>query len=205
MNIFQSIWVAFIKKVGKIHWSPKDTLTVEEQDIIRKKLKKNYYVMLSRRNNHLSTYFISMGNFLLTGKFSYWSHAFMNVEDKVKSDDDFRIVEAIGTGVKYTPFEKAFDVNGVVLLQPKGMTSKDWNLAMEKINSEVGKPYDNLFDLKNDKALSCVELVRTALMADPDYATNFANFEAMIAKEQNLTPEMFYDCPDFEKVFEIRR
>ena len=205
MNIFQKVWVAFIERVGKIHWTPKNTLTADEQDHIRKLLVGNYYVMLSHRNNHLSTYFISLGNFLLSGKFSYWAHAFMNAEDQVKTDEDFRIVEAIGVGVEYTPFAQVFDVNGVVLLKPKNMTIEDWTLTLDKAKTEVGKPYDNLFDLKNDQALSCVELVRTSLMADPDYATSFANFEALIAKRKNLTPQMFYDCPDFEVVYEVRR
>ena len=40
---------------------------------------------------------------------------------------------------------------------------------------------------------------------DPDYYTNFANFEKLIAERKNLTPQMFYECPDFEVVFEIRR
>jgi hypothetical protein len=76
---------------------------------------------------------------------------------------------------------------------------------MDKAMTEIGKPYDSLFDLKNDNALSCVELGRTALMAEPNYYTNFANFEEMIRKRKNLTPQMFYECPDFEVVYEIRK
>jgi len=205
MNIFQRTWVEIIQMLGKIHWAPKNTLTEEEQNHIRKLLTGNYYVMLSRRNNHLSTYMISIANFFLSGKFSYWSHAFMNAEDEVKTDADFRIVEAIGVGVEYTPFDKVFNCNSVVLLKPRNMTIEDWTLALDKAKTEIGKPYDNLFDLKNDNALSCVELVRTALMADPDYQINFANFEALIAERKNLTPQMFYECADFEIVFEIRR
>lgn len=204
MNIFQKAWVAFIEWVGTIHWSPKNTLTIDQQDDIRKLLIGNYYIMLSRRNNHLSTYFISLGNFLLSGKWSYWSHAFMNAEDKVISDEDFRIVEAVGVGVEYTPFDKVFDCNSVVLLKPRCMLVEDWTAVLDKAKTEIGKPYDNLFDLKNDQALSCVELVRTSLMAEPDYAKNFANFEALIKKRKNLTPQMFYDCLDFVVVYEVR-
>lgn len=204
MNIFQKAWVAFIEWVGTIHWSPKNTLTIDQQDDIRKLLIGNYYIMLSRRNNHLSTYFISLGNFLLSGKWSYWSHAFMNAEDKVISDEDFRIVEAVGVGVEYTPFDKVFDCNSVVLLKPRCMLVEDWTAVLDKAKTEIGKPYDNLFDLKNDQALSCVELVRTSLMAEPDYATNFSNFEALIKKRKNLTPQMFYDCLDFVVVYEVR-
>lgn len=204
MNIFKRIWVEVIEAFGKVHWKAKNTLTSDEQNEIRQRLKGNYYIMLSRRNNHLSTYLISFANFVLSGKWSYWSHAFMNAEDEVTDDSDFRIVEAIGLGVEYTPFDKVFDCNSVVLLKPKSMSIDDWTAVLDKAKSEVGKPYDNLFDLKNDNALSCVELVRTALMAEPDYYTSFANFEALIKKRRNLTPQMFYDCEDFEVVYEVR-
>lgn len=205
MNIFKKAWVEITKFLGKIHWSPSNTLTLEEQSHIRELLKKDYYIMLSRRNNHLSTYLISFANFILSGKFSYWSHAFMNTENDVKNDSDFRIVEALQTGVEFTPFDKVFDVNGIVLLKPKNMSIDKWTSVLDKARTEIGKPYDNLFDLKNDKALSCVELVRTALMAEPDYIENFADFENLIRSRGNLTPQMFYDCKDFEIVYEIRR
>jgi hypothetical protein len=188
-----------------IHWSPNNLLTDEELSKIKEALKPNYYVILTRRNNHLTTYLISFANFFLTGKFSYWSHSLMNLENEVNSVDDFILVEAIGKGVTLSHFNEVFDVNGVALLKPKNITIEKWTLILDKARQNVGKPYDSLFDLKNDSAVSCVELVRDALQADPDYATNFAEFEALISKRKNLTPQMFYDCPDFEVVYEVRR
>jgi hypothetical protein len=75
---------------------------------------------------------------------------------------------------------------------------------MDKANSDVGKPYDTLFDLKNDNALSCVELVRDALKATDNYEQDFANFEKMIKRSKNLDPHMFYRCADFEIIYEVR-
>lgn len=204
----KNLWKALVNwvviTIGKIHWGYKNGLTAEELDDVRKLLTPHYYVILTHRNNHLSTFFVGLASWLLTGKWSYWAHALMNLEDEVKSDGDFRLVEATGAGVNYSPFDLVFMVHGVALLKPKNMSADYWTVVMDKAMTEVGKPYDTLFDLKNDNALSCVELVRTALMAEPDYETNFANFEAMIAKEKNLTPQMFYDCPDFEVVYEVR-
>jgi len=191
--------------IGSVHWAPKNLLTDDEQNHIRTLLAENYYIMLSRRNNHLSTYAISLVNLFLEGRFGYWAHAFMNTENTVTSDGDFRILEAIGSGVKYDPFSEVFNVNAVVLLKPRSMPVEDWTRVLDKAKSELGKPYDSLFDLKSDSALSCVELVRTALMAEPDYATNFADFERLIQKHGNLSPQMFYDCKDFEVVYEVRR
>jgi uncharacterized protein YycO len=129
----------------------------------------------------------------------------MNLEDEVNSDNDFRLIEATGSGTHYSPFDLVFRVHGVVLLKPKNMSAEHWTKVMDKANSELGKPYDSLFDLRNDQRLSCVELVRSALMAEPDYEKNFANFEAMIKSRKNLTPQMFYECEDFEIVYEVRR
>lgn len=205
MNIFQKIADWFIQTSGKIKWSPGNLLTTSEQNNIKELLKNNYYVILTRRNNHLSTYFISIASLFLSGKWSYWGHALFNAEDAVTNDSDFRVIEAIGTGVSYTPFDRAFDVNGVVLLKPKSMSVEQWTGVLDKAKTELGKPYDTLFDLTSDKALSCVELIRVALKAEPNYDADFANFEKMIKEARNLTPQMIYDCPDFEVVFEIRR
>jgi hypothetical protein len=192
--------------IGTIHWKQKSPITDDDKNVIKKMIADDYFVILSHRRNHLSTYFISLANFVLTGKFSYWSHSFMNLEDEVKSDDDFRLIEAVGVGTKYSTFEDAFGtVDGVVLLKPKNMTLTEWTAVLDKAKSELGKPYDSLFDLKNDNKLSCVELVRTALMALPDYFVRFAKFEEMIQKRKNLTPQMFYDCEDFEVHYQVRR
>jgi len=205
MNIFQKVWDKMSMFFSKIHWKSDNLLSDEELSKIKVALKPNYYVILTRRNNHFTTYMISIANFFLTGKFGYWSHVLMNLEDEVETTSDFRLVEAISSGVTISPFNSVFDVNSVVLLKPKHLTIEKWTAILDKAKNSVGRPYDSLFDLKNDSAMSCVELVRYALQADPDYATNFAEFEAMISKRKNLTPQMFYDCPDFEVAYEVRR
>lgn len=128
----------------------------------------------------------------------------MNVEGDVVSDTDFRLVEAVGVGVKYSGFAQVFDVQGVCLMKPKSMSLDAWTAVMDKAKTQLGKPYDTIFDLKEDTHLSCVELVRNALMAEPNYERDFAHFEKMITSSKNLTPQMFRDCPDFEVVYEIR-
>lgn len=203
-HIVHSLFETLVKFFGDISWNTSNLLNLEEHDHLRKLLTDDYYIILTRRNNHLSTYMISIANFFLTGRFSYWGHVLMNLEDEVKNDDDFIFVEAVGTGVRESHFLQVFDVNSVALLKPKHLTIEKWTAILDKAREQEGKPYDNLFDLKSDKALSCVELVRNALQADPDYATNFAHFEAMISKRKNLTPEMFYLCDDFEVVYQVR-
>lgn len=205
MSIFSKIATTVITCIGKITWKEENLVTSDEQQQIRISLKSDYYIILTRNNSHLSTYAIAISNFFLTGKWGYWGHALMNFEDTVDTDSDFKLIQSIGTGVNYSTFSEVFTTNSVVLLKPKNMLIEEWTLILDKAKTDIGKPYDTLFDLSQDKALSCVELVRNALMADPDYATNFANFEAMVQKYNRITPDMFYGCPDFSVVYEIRR
>lgn len=205
MNIFLRIQRAVTLGIGKIHWKGKNMLDETQVTEIKKLLEKDYYIILSHRSNHLSTFFIGLASLLLTGKWAYWSHALMNVEDEVKTDDDFRFIEAVGTGVQYSGVANVLDVQGIVLLKPKNMTIDEWTAALDRAKTELGKPYDTLFNLANDQQLSCVELVRTALQGEPNYSVDFANFEALIKEYGNLTPSLFYQCPDFEVVYEVRR
>lgn len=188
--------------IGNVNWSFKGGITPEETAIIRADLVQNYYIILTRHNNHLSTYFIGLADLVLTGKFGYWSHALMNCEDAVSNDGSFRLIQATGTGTNFATFDDVFTTSSVALLKPKSMSLEYWSTVLDRLKSDIGKPYDTLFDLSQDKKLSCVELVRNALMAEPNYETDFANFEAMINKyHHRLTPSMFANCPDFEIVY----
>lgn len=197
---------AFNTMIGNIRWRARHVIPDESKLTINQDLKDNYFIILTRRDNHLSTYAIGLAHFFLTGKFGYYSHALMNLEDEVKDPEDFRLVEATIKGIHYSSFDTVFgEVSATCLLKPKSMTIEKWTLVMDAAKTQLGKPYDTLFDLKNDNALSCVELVRLALMNEPDYATNFADFEKRIAKSKNLDPHMFYECSDFEVVYEVKR
>lgn len=201
--------------IGKIHWEWLAELTTgryyrvtdDEQNQIRQLLTKDYYIILTRRKTHLSTHAINFSHWVLTRfkRWGYYSHSLMNLEDEVKSDSDFRLIEATNkTGVAYVPFNRVFDCDSVALLKPKTMTVDQWTAVLDNLKTHEGKRYDTIYQLADASKMSCVELVRTALMATPDYHTNFANFEALIAKSNNLDPHMFYTCGDFEVVYEVR-
>lgn len=206
MSILSSIQSAIATWIGKVSWKSNHVLTQGENDKIKELLTNDYYIILTRHNGHLSSYAISIAHFFLTGRMGYYGHALMNLEDEVSDPADFRLIEATGAGTHYSTFDDVFDpqCGSVALLKPKSMTLEEWTAAMDKAKNQVGKPYDTLFDLKNDQALSCVELVRVALQNEPNYVADFANFEAMITKDKNLDPQMFYECTDFEIVYEVR-
>lgn len=202
------MWKSLVEKVvlgiGAVHWKNSNPLNEQEKAQIKSLLGPNYYIILTRRKNHLSTFFVGLTNLALRGKWGYYSHSLMNLENE-NDGSQFKLIEAISKGVVETDFDEVFDCHSVALLKPKSMSIQQWTTVLDKAKSELGKPYDSLFDLKSDSSLSCVELVRTSLSAEPNYANDFANFEKMIKRSRNLTPQMFYDCPDFEVVFEIRK
>lgn len=218
MNFLRSIVDFVILTIGKIHWPSKSYISVSDQAKIKNMLIDNYFVILTYRKNHLSTFFVNLSTFVLTRKWGQWSHALMNIEDKVVFDQDFRLldinkklemtardralIEATGAGVHVSPFDKVFDVHAAVLLSPKGMTLEEWRTLVDHTKKQIGKPYDTLFDIADSNRLSCVELVRTILMNLPDYEVRFKNFEDLIKKHKNLSPQMFYDCGDFSIAFE---
>jgi hypothetical protein len=193
--------------VAKVKWKQKETLTPEEAAKVYELLKSDYYIIATRRDNMLSCFFINLGHLLYTGRWGYYTHVLMNLEDEVNSPADFRLIEAqTKGGTTYVDFEHILsDVDGLALLKPKGLTVEDWTKALDAAKTQLGKPYDTLFDIANDQQLSCVELVRNALMAVPNYWQRFSHFENYIAQKRNLTPHMFIESPDFEVVWEIRR
>lgn len=201
MNILQRVQVVLANLIGKVTWKEQD-ISFDVQRRLYNMLAADHYLIMTRRRNHLSTYFISLGAFIKTGKWSFWSHILMNLENDVNQPEDFRLIEAIGKGTEYTPFDQVFDVQDVALLIPKGMTTDEWTEVMSGARQQLGKQYDSLFDLKTTDKISCVEMVRLALMTIPNYATKFADFERDIAHVNFLTPQMFYDCDDFQVVYE---
>ena len=203
--MFRRLIDSIIQTIGKIHWKIRDEISEEDKQHIAEQLKPHYYIILTRRSNHISTFFIGLSNLVLRGKWGYWSHSLMNLEDEVTVEDDFRLIEAIGRGVTYSDFANVFNVSDVALLKPKNMSADSWTDVLQRLKSKLGTPYDTLFDLRNEEQMSCVELVRYALKAEPNYDINFANFERMIRESKNLTPQMFADCPDFEIVWQAKK
>ena len=202
-NLFQAIQILFIKLVAKVTWDENDGVSADEQAKLREMFANDYFIVATRRDNYLSSWFMNFGNWLLTGRWGYWTHVLMNTEDEVKTDDDFRFIEATGEGTHYSSLDQVLHgIEAIALIKPTNMTLEEWTACLDKAKIYLGRPYDNLFNLVNGEEINCVELVRNALMALPDYHTRFANFEALIERKKGkLTPTMFVECPDFHIVW----
>lgn len=205
-NLFQTVQIWFIKLIAKIHWNENDGIPEHEQGTIHSMLVKDYYIIATRRDNFLSSWFMNLGHFFLTGRWGFWTHVLMNTEDEVHSPDDFRLIEATGKGTHYSTLQAVLSgVEAVALIKPVGMTTDEWTVCLDEAKTYLGRPYDNLFDLIGDEEINCVELVRRALQKLPDYDTRFAAFEQLIRKKKGkLTPTMFIECPDFEVVWVVK-
>lgn len=182
-------------------------LTNEDLEHLRKALAEDYYIICTRRGYALTSYLINFATLVKTGKYGHYHHVFMNMEDgSPETFEGFELIEADSNkGVHYSTFMEAFDCDSVALIRPKNLLKDDWEAIVKECRQMVGTPYDNAFDIDEREKMSCVEQVRNSLKALPDYNERFANFEKAITKAGNLTPQMFYDCPDFEVVWEVRR
>jgi hypothetical protein len=204
--MFSSLISKIVTWVGSISWKTDKVLTETEIETVRGMLVDSYYIVLTRQNGHLSTYAIAIAHWIQTRRRGYYSHVLMNTEDEVRSDADFRMIEATRSGVHYSTFAQVFNgqCGSVALLKPKSLTLDHWAQIMDQAKGYLGRPYDTLFDLTSDSALSCVELIRGALRGLDDYQTRFRSFEKMVSENPKPTPQMFLECEDFEVVYEVR-
>lgn len=219
-NKYDSWYVKVLRVITRwfssIHWNGLRALfnggvyySLREADHaqLRRHLSKSYYIILTQRKSHLTSYLIGLLSLFKTGKWPRYTHALMNVDNVVDPSqwERFKLMEATNSGVHWSTFMEVFDCDSVCLLKPKHYSKLEWNRAVDKLFKSNGLPYDDLFDLADETHLSCVELVRTALRASPEYDQDFKNFEEVIKKVGNLTPEMFRDCEDFDVIFEVQR
>lgn len=195
-------WLASIPP--KIQFRNRDPLTKEERQHLISLFAKGYYIILTGNNYHLSSIAVKTMGWLKTGKYSRYSHALMNCDNFDSPDDvdDFKFMEATVAGVHYATFDQVFDCDTVCILSPSYISNEEWTGVIDELIRHEGKPYDDLFRISDNSHISCVELVRNALMKEPEYEKSFCHFESMIKKEGNLLPQMFRDCPDFEVVYE---
>jgi hypothetical protein len=128
----------------------------------------------------------------------------MNCDNIENSEDRdlFKFVEATARGVAYATFDQVFACDRVCLLTPKTVSNAEWTRVIDALLDQIGRPYDDLFDLADATHVSCVEVVLAALAA-ADYAEDFANLAEMIKNQGNLVPEMYRDCVDFTVAVEF--
>lgn len=190
-------WLAQL--LPKIKWSNKYAITAEDKNLLAEKLASGYYIILVGTKTHLSSYIVSFLSWIKTGNWATYSHVLMNCDNITDPSNrtGFKFVEAMSHGVTFSTFDEVFACDNVCLLSPRYIKNDEWNAVIDKLTSEVGCPYDDLFDLSDATHLSCVEVVLNALKM-ADYRTEFVNLDTMITSVGNLVPQMFRECSDFK-------
>lgn len=186
-----------------------------DREYARRLMNLSPYLWVSRRRTHLTSYLISFSDFALAlwlwmkskfkgprPRWGYWTHAFL-------SDQNEKLIEAVAKGVQEAYFDDVFDCDSVACLAPSFATDEEWkqvsNVVIEMARKQLGKKYDTIFNIADDSEVSCIELVRVALRALPQYDLRFRDFEAMIQQYKNVTPQMLYESKSFRVVWEVRR
>jgi uncharacterized protein YycO len=181
-------------------------LTQAQLDKIEELLHKENLIILTWRYTHLTSYLTSLAHWLLMlrsgkpPKFGRWSHVAINIEYDSKDRSQFKIFEAIASGVKRNRFEDVFNADKACLLRVRGFDSQFVSDAIKAyLEAQLGKKYDTTFNLSSDKRLSCVELIYNALKHAGYPLTSLHD---LICEYKNLTPDMYYECREFEIVYE---
>lgn len=200
-NLIYTIYHWIAKQIPKIQIKNRNPLSESEKQRLAKQLASNYYIILTANNYHLSSIMVRVLTFLKTGKWPRFSHVLMNVDFMTTPErDKFKFMEATVKGVHYSTFDEVFDCTDFCLLSPDAVDLKQFTNVIDRMVENKDKPYDDLFDLLDDKRISCVELVRNALKQISNYQQHFSNFEALIQSTRTLTPEDFYICVDFDVI-----
>ena len=203
-NVFYRVYHWLAEIPPKISWSRQHRITPAQRDELAQVLASGYYVILTGSSSHLSSVIVSLLTWCKTGHWGRYSHVLMNADNIENAEDRdlFKFVEATAQGVAYATFDEVFACDRVCLLTPKTVSNTEWTRVIDALLSQLGKPYDDLFDLADSTHVSCVEVVLAALAA-ADYAEDFANLAVMIQQQGNLVPEMYRDCVDFTVAVEF--
>ena len=216
MNFYNTklyeVWHQFTGFVSSISWfnfrrsidGRGYSVTDAEQEKIKSLLQNGQYLILTQSKSHLSSWIIRLMSYIATGEFATYSHVLMNSHvGTTLNADGFKLIEATNKGVHVSDFHTVFDCDNVCIISAD-LTEDEWKIVMAALQKQVGKSYDDFFNLKDDSHVSCVEMCLVAFQALPDFESRFPNLISMIDKVDQLIPEMYRDCQDFKVVFESK-
>jgi hypothetical protein len=180
-------------------------LTEQERHYCAQILRSGHYLILTQHKSYLTTYLIGAMCFIKTGKWPTYCHVLMNLD--VGNPDDktgFKLMEATNSGVHFSTFEEVFDCDNICIIEPKNMDLDEWQMVMKGLAKQLGKKYDDFFNMKDDSHVSCVEMCFVALRTSPNFVEDFPHLSEMIKEVGNLTPQMYRDCLDFNIIYETK-
>lgn len=213
---YYNFLVPFLRFIGTIKWDwayykikgRRWGLTTDDWLNIANKLSEGHYVILTHRKTHLTTYLINAGDWIKRPRwgFGYWSHGLINETTNFGAAwAHYKLIEAISKGVVRSDFKDCFNCEGVVILKIPGYTKPEMVEVKDVAVGNLGRDYDFLASLREEIRINCVENLLDGLNDNEGYPVDLPNLDRLIRKHKVLTPQMIYECGDFEIVLEIRR
>jgi hypothetical protein len=198
-----------LKLLAKIRWEwfvklfKKPSYAILDNELeIKRYLVKGYYGIAIFDPYSLSSLFVVISTWILTGKIPKYTHILMNVEPENAEHNDFRFVEATSKGYHYSDFKTALGhAKRIALLTPKYYTQEQVDTTVSVAYEKIGADYDFKFNEQDFKDLTCCETYWYRLQKLPFSDDNFRCLKMLMEYEGNLTPQMFL-CPDFRIVKE---
>lgn len=204
MNKYNTIFYKMLSYITKVISSvafgkEKTVLSPNDRYIVKTILKSEPVIILTASKVHLSSFLVKVLSYFTTFKKTEYSHAVMSYYDY--KDDTFILIESTNSGVHVSSFDEVMACSDICILEIKHDHEKDIDLINNELQKQLGKKYDNLFDIADESRVSCVEVVYHSLKKF-DFDKDYPNLAKTIAEKNTLTPQMFRDCGDFKILFE---
>jgi hypothetical protein len=179
-------------------------VTDAEKDYIKALLDIQPCFILIEDRSYLSSYLIRILSLLSTNKWPRYTHVLMNFDIGLGSHPDgFLLIEATNAGVHFSSFDYVFACDNVCLTTVD-ITKDQWQQIRVGLAKQLGKKYDDMFDIVDNSHVSCVEMCWDAVDELDDRGIVFPSLVRQIARHKQLTPEDFLHGNEFILVYETK-
>ncbi len=179
-------------------------VTDAEKDYIRDLLRIQPCFILIENRSFLSGYLVRMLSWLTTGKWVKYTHVLMNFDVGLGSHPDgFLLIESTNSGVHFSTFDHVFECDNVCLTTVD-LTHFEWLQVRMGLAKQLGKSYDDWFDLQDNTHVTCVEMCWDALDELDNRDEVFPTFVQKIARYNQINPEDFRDSDEIILIYETK-
>jgi hypothetical protein len=139
-----------------------------------------------------------------TKKWPKYTHILMNLEvDLEDHPDRFLLIESTNSGVHFSTFESIMQCDNVCLTTVD-ITRAQWDRVRIGLAKQLGKKYDDLFDIMDNTHVTCVEMCWDAFDELDDRRIILPSLVRKIAIQRHLVPEDFLHGNEFILVYETK-